>query len=446
MTVSPVSIAATPQGARAHWLTLERMRLYAGAMLIAQLSIVCAWAWITQGFTLETIVRPGADFSVFWSASHLLRGAGALAVYDYAQLQPVIAAHGSVPPDSGFYLPWLYPPTFLWVVLPLSLLPFAASYFAFIGLSAAGYLAALLRMTALAAPPTAARGAVLLSLLAFPGLFLAATIGQNALLTAALAAWALVLLPRRPVLAGVLIGLLAIKPQLALMFPVALIAGREWRALAAAALSAATLAAASIAAFGWQTVPAFVSATGQVADMLIHEGIRAWYVSPTLLASVRLAGGAPALAYALQAVLTLATIGALACVWRRQRNTGLRTAALALAAMLATPYLWYYELAWLGMAVTGLAVEGVRRGWMPGERLLLVALWCMPLLMFANALAQQWQGGVQLLALGMAAVLRRAWRAGTGDADSVPADVATDVAADVAADVGTHKGNGHVTT
>ncbi|KAA6122552.1 glycosyltransferase family 87 protein [Cupriavidus cauae] len=413
MTLERASIANTLPTARGHWLTLERVRLYAGAMLLAQCLILVAWAWITRGFTADTIVRPGADFSVFWSASHLLRGAGALAVYDYAQLQPVIAAHGAVPPDSGFYLPWLYPPTFLWVVLPLSLLPFAWSYVAFIGLSAAGYVAALLRLAALASPPRAARGAIVMALLGFPGLFLAATIGQNALLTAALAAWALVLLPRRPLLAGVLIGLLAIKPQLALMFPVALIAGREWRALGAAAVTAGALAAASVAAFGWQTVPAFVSATAQVTDLLIQEGIRAWYVSPTLVASVRLAGGPPALAYALQAVLTLATAGALACVWRRHRDTGLRTAALALAAMLATPYLWYYELAWLGMAVAGLAGEGVRRGWMPGERLLLAALWCMPMLMFANALAQQWQGGVQLLALGMAAVLRRAWRTDT---------------------------------
>ena len=47
---------------------------------------------------------------------------------------------------------------------------------------------------------------------------------------AALIAFALVQLDRRPVLAGILFGLLAYKPQFGLMIPLVLIATQRWRA------------------------------------------------------------------------------------------------------------------------------------------------------------------------------------------------------------------------
>ena len=48
--------------------------------------------------------------------------------------------------------------------------------------------------------------------------------------TAALFGGGLSLLERRPLLAGGLLGLLIYKPQLGLLIPVALLAGRHWRA------------------------------------------------------------------------------------------------------------------------------------------------------------------------------------------------------------------------
>ncbi|SCV00655.1 hypothetical protein CNECB9_750011 [Cupriavidus necator] len=122
-----------------------------------------------------------------------------------------------------FYLPWAYPPMFLLFVMPLALFPFAASYLIFIGSTAAIYIAALIRIVDI---PGAPRYAVWLPVVAFPGVHEAAIMGQNSLLTAGLAAWGLIHLRARPVLSGVLIGLLSIKPQLALLFPVALVAGR----------------------------------------------------------------------------------------------------------------------------------------------------------------------------------------------------------------------------
>ena len=58
------------------------------------------------------------------------------------------------------------------------------------------------------------------------------------------------LLERRPYLAGFLFGMMIYKPQLALLLPVALLGGRQWRAFAAASVTAGVLLAASALWFG----------------------------------------------------------------------------------------------------------------------------------------------------------------------------------------------------
>ncbi|MGT2493964.1 hypothetical protein ACU4GD_34410 [Cupriavidus basilensis] len=42
---------------------------------------------------------------------------------------------------------------------------------------------------------------------------------------------------------------------------------------------------------------------------------------------------------------------ALYFVWRRDASTGLRAASLAVATLMASPYLWFYEITWLGIAL-----------------------------------------------------------------------------------------------
>ncbi|WP_168703775.1 glycosyltransferase 87 family protein, partial [Gordonia paraffinivorans] len=82
--------------------------------------------------------------------------------------------------------------------------------------------------------------------LAFPGGLLAAMAGQSALLLAALMAAGVGTLPRRPLLSGVFIGLMVLKPQLALLAPVAFAAAGAWRAFAAAALTVAAALGLSV--------------------------------------------------------------------------------------------------------------------------------------------------------------------------------------------------------
>ncbi|MFS8935004.1 glycosyltransferase family 87 protein [Cupriavidus taiwanensis] len=378
-------------------------------MLIVYGALVVIWGFRTQGFTTDALGRPGVDYSAFWSASYLVMQGHAASVYDYDALRPVITAFGAVQGGGKFYLPWVYPPTFLLFVAPLSLLPFAASYLAFTGMTAVIYIAAVLKMLAVS---TISRRLAWLPVLAFPGIHEAAMIGQNSLLTAGIAAWALILLRTRPVLAGVLIGLLSVKPQLALLLPLALGADHAWKAFFAAGGTAAAMVMGSIALWGWETIPAFLESGVYFRQTILEQGEIGWRYCPTIFAMMRRAGAAPAGAYLAQAVAAGFAVWALFRVWRGENSMALRIAALATSTLLASPYLWFYELTWLGLAIAGLAAEGVTRGWMRGERELLVVAWLLPFVLSLNQAGYVPPVGPMVTLLLLMAILRRALKNG----------------------------------
>src|SRR6185312_13844103 len=74
--------------------------------------------------------------------------------------------------------------------------------------------------------------------LAIPMAFINALVGQNGFLTAALIGGTLYLIPIRPVLAGICLGLLTYKPQYGLLFPIALIVAGQWRVFVSAGITA----------------------------------------------------------------------------------------------------------------------------------------------------------------------------------------------------------------
>ena len=98
--------------------------------------------------------------------------------------------------------------------------------------------------------------------LAFPAVFVNLGHGHNGFLTAALFGFALVQPRPRPIVAGILFGLLAYKPQFGLMIPLVLAATGRWRTMLAAAATVAALALAATLAFGIETWRAFFASAG----------------------------------------------------------------------------------------------------------------------------------------------------------------------------------------
>ena len=116
---------------------------------------------------------------------------------------------------------WHYPPFFFAIALAVAALPYALGLVALAGRE-------LCRLSRGASARSCRARETLLVAAAFPAVLVNIGHGQNGFLTAALLGGALLLLDRRPWLAGVLIGLLAYKPQFGVLIPIALLAGRRW--------------------------------------------------------------------------------------------------------------------------------------------------------------------------------------------------------------------------
>src|SRR5262249_34534705 len=125
--------------------------------------------------------------------------------------------------------------------------------------------------------------------------------GQNGFLTASLIGAALLLLERRPVAAGIFIGLLSYKPQFGILFPVALIASRQWRAIVTASATIILLAGISIDAFGiaaWEAFPRQLFA--QAGLSLLADPANGWGNLQTVYGLIRTLHGDAALAWIAQ--------------------------------------------------------------------------------------------------------------------------------------------------
>jgi hypothetical protein len=213
---------------------------------------------------------------------------------------------------------------------------------------------------------------------AFPGIAVVLATGQNALLLAACAGLALTLLRSRPVAAGMLLALLTVKPQLALMFPLALFCARAWKALIAMGVTSLVLAALALVAFGPESFAAFVQ-NAALARAVVESGAVHLERMPTLFAMVKMLHGGVVPAYAMQLLGAMAAGAVVVYAWARPCAFALRAAALMTASMLVSPYLYDYDLAFLGLAVAWLATYAWRAGWLPGERECLIVLWLLPM-------------------------------------------------------------------
>ncbi|GLU30966.1 glycosyltransferase family 87 protein [Trinickia caryophylli] len=387
------------------FVTPRRLVAASVTIVVSYLAFLVAWAWTSHGFTLADAGRPGADFQIFWIASYLLQHGSPLQVYDHLAL-----AHADATVFGAFAdahpLPWLYPPASLLVIAPLAWLSYGVAYLVFTGVSVALYVLATLRVSNLSASMDTPRlGAVVIA--AAPCVFITALVGQNSLLTAAIAGFALGLLDNKPVRAGLLIGVLAIKPQLAIVFPFVLVAARAYKTLAAAAAGALAVSAVGVAIAGPASVPRFLANADVLRSALVEHGQHFWLSSPTAFAAFRLAGMPVVAAYLAHAFVATVAICAACRVWRRSDDLRLRGAILAVAALLATPYAWHYELVWMGIALACLTALAFEDGWLRGEQAVLAAAWLLPIYEHLNRVMLAPQIGPLVLLAMMLVVLRR---------------------------------------
>lgn len=314
-------------------LTPERMKLFGVALAAAWFAILAfdIWTHTRYGLVDAAGQQLGRDFVNSWAAPRLAHKQSADQVYSILALtdfERSVTAPNAAP---KFYS---YPPTYLLLTTPISLPPFLPAYLLWI---VGGWclLIALLR-------PFLGLKSAAIAILASPAVFMNNVSGQNGAITAAMLVGGLMLLDRRPILAGALLGLLSVKPQLALLIPPALLAARQWRAFVAMGVTAVALAGISVLAYGLEPWAAFFH-NFPTQRMLLDAEPSIWQRMPTVYSAVRLVGGSASLAYAVQLVAAAFAALCLVVVWRRSGPTLTKAAVLILASLACTPYAWDYD-------------------------------------------------------------------------------------------------------
>jgi hypothetical protein len=315
------------------------------------------WIWDPDGLGIPT------DFVNVWAAGRLALEGHPAQAWDWdIQRQVELALLRQEFPG---YFAWHYPPPFLFVASLLAQFPYAVAFIGWVSVSFVPYLA---MMRAIVGRPFG-----LLLAIGFPMVFNNTLVGQNGFLTAALIGGTLALMPVRPILAGICLGLLSYKPQYGLLFPIVLIAASEWTVFFTAGVVAVAMALASWLAFGTESWLAFFHWMPMFSQAFLTEGKATWWKLQSLFSLVRYFGGPEQLAWIFQWTLTATVATGLVLMWRSRVRYELKAAALATGTLLTTPYLFMYDMMVLAIPVAFLVRIGLETGF---RRYELPALGC----------------------------------------------------------------------
>ena len=365
----------------AHWLgrqrVLEYSRLLGCIFLIGGVFLLL----IATDVVRLRMGGSGTDFISFWTAARTTAHSGAVLAYD-----PVAAQA-----QQGYskYYPFMLPPSALLLFMPFALSGFAVGLILWVGLTYSAYLLVARRLLKEAIWPIAV----------LPAAFINAVHGQMAAIMTALFCGAVLFWKSRPFLAGALLGGFILKPHLALLFPIAMIAGRQWRIILGGAASSATIVACSILAFGTGAWAAFFDNL-RFGRELLEQHSELWPKMTSLFASAMLAGTSVSTAYIMQGALTLATALLTFRIWA-EGPSDFAFASLAASAVLATPYVYHYDLMLLIVPLCWIAQDGMARRFAPWAKAGMVQAYLLPLLAMPIALATglnlAWAGALALL-------------------------------------------------
>lgn len=306
------------------------------------------------------------DFITFYTASDLTLEGRPDLVFDP---DAFLARERDIVPSTKS-IPWFYPPTYLLMTYPLALTDYVTARLVF-------FLGGLLLFVHAAHLWLRWPGG-LFAVAAFAPVFSNLTFGQNGLFTASFMLLALHYLGKRPWLSGLFIGLLTIKPHLGILIPLALLVSRDYRTFLWSTVFSLLVILSSAVAFGvspWQHFTAMLTAAGSH----LSEGKLLLSGMISVTSNALLVDLPDRTALILHGVALLPFLVVFVRTWRHSENPFLKGASLSLATLMCSPYLFDYDLTWLGIAIGLLAVNASKNGWLRGESAILAMAWLLPL-------------------------------------------------------------------
>ena len=336
----------------------DRLRIVLAVSLLVLVKFAMHFGWI---FLPSEISEEAGlqDYAAFFGAAGAAASGAVGNLYDPRVFQEAIG--------TETLLLWLYPPPMLFLLAPFGLLSYGAAKILWVAASL-GCAFAIGRLTT---------GSNLIGALAAvsPAAFATLYIGQMSAFFALLLVAGLLLAEKRPVLAGLCIALLTLKPQYGLLVIPFLLAYSAWRTIGWATLFSILMVAVSILVYGadlWRDF--FESLLNGVHAAYYQSGGHPGRI--TLSDAIKAAGFAAPPAVALYLPLIVAAVVGLAVIARRAPRPLVIAYALA-ASGLVCPYLFAYDYFIFSAAVL-IAAAHVEK-FKALHAYVLAALWLAPL-------------------------------------------------------------------
>ncbi|MGB2602889.1 MAG: glycosyltransferase family 87 protein [Candidatus Sulfotelmatobacter sp.] len=389
----------------AAWITVKRLRAH-GLILALCLWLVYLWNMATPGLLDRAGNLKGTDFLHFYTLGSLALAHRGADLYN-SQSQSAIAA-ARVPSAAGIYYLPLYPPQVSLFFAPFAQLSYPWALILWLALSSLIYGLCCYAVWRNCPNLHNQKLTVLVLALALPAFWHLIAWGQTSAL--ALACFTLAFLAfraQREFLAGLALGCLIFKPQLAVAAAIVFLFTLRWRVIVGALLSSVTQLTAAWLYYGpgplreWIHILLNVPKQLSLLEPRLYQthSLRTFWSMLLPWPSVSL------MLYLISAILVSALAVA---TWRSRLDLSLRFSALLLATVLLAPHLTVYDLVILGPAFLLLS------GWIVAQpntstaayfKLLLYLAFILPLL---GPLAR-WTH-LQLSVPVMAAILFGIWK------------------------------------
>lgn len=319
-------------------LVLGRSRPIIACYLLLALLLVGVAAVRFQAPELLGLAKELTDFDAFHIAG-TLAGEGRVAeAYDASAMLKVQEQASA----TSSFMPWTYPPPFTLLMDMLARLPVGAAYVLFALASAGLYVSVLRRIAGEWCVP------VLIVLL--PIVMLNLRTGQNGFLVAGLIGAFLLAWRDKRVVAGLPLGLLIVKPHLAVGVGLMALFGRRWDVVGLAAGVVVAAAGLATLAYGFVVWSAFLGAVRE-AGAFLAEGYYPMYRMTSVYATLLTFGLPSGAAMAGHAAVALAAVAALVWTALARMEFARRAALVCVLSLFVSPYNYDYDLAILGIAL-----------------------------------------------------------------------------------------------
>lgn len=321
-------------------------------------------------FTMAFLNMDGIDFGIFYSASQLALKGQPEMIYNIGVHHQVVenVLHRSMP----FLLAWFYPPTFLLLIIPISLLPFNYSLIIWIIITLVAYVFTIYKI--------APHKLSIILALGFPGILANLLWGQNGFLTSLFLGCGLYYVETNPILSGLMISLLFYKPQFALLSFLVLLIGRHWRTLLWTLFFAGTMTAISILAFGFDLWQKYIELIPIIPKLILNDWVNISAINTSVYSFVRLLTGNQYLSTICQTAISSIVVILVCWTWIYVKNHNLRCVILSTGVLLTTPYILEYDLVLLALPLAFYGWDIYKQGWLKGELVVLFFLYLLPLL------------------------------------------------------------------